>query len=68
MAEAYKSHVSSWPQIKDGDNAGFQAFSDFLFHCQEAVKISGSKGELDSSLIIIQVSAKLPSYSGGKWC
>ena len=39
VAESYKSHLSNWPQIKDGDSAGFQAFSDFLFHCQEAVKI-----------------------------
>ena len=39
VSESYKSHLSNWPQIKDGDSAGFQAFSDFLFHCQEAVKI-----------------------------
>ena len=68
VAEAYKSRLRNWPQNKDGDSAGLQAFSDFLFRCQEAVKISGSKGELDSSQMIIQVSAKLPSYSGVKWC
>ena len=68
VAEAYKSRLRNWPKIKDGDSAGLQAFSDLLFRCQEAVKISGSKGELDSSQMIIQVSAKLPSYSGVKWC
>ena len=68
VAEAYKSRLRNWPQIKDGDSAGLQAFSDFLFRCQEAVKVAGSKGELDSSQILIQVSAKLPSYSGVKWC
>ena len=68
VAEAYKLRLRNWPQIKDGDSAGLQAFSDFLFRCQEAVKISDSKDELDSSQIIIQVSAKFPSYSGVKWC
>ena len=68
VAEAYKSRLRNWPQIKDGDSAGLQAFSDFLLRCQEDVKISGSKGELDSSQMIIQVGAKLPSYSGVKWC
>ena len=68
MAEAYKSRLRNWPQIKDRDSAGLQAFSDFLFRCQEAVKIVRSKGELDSIQNLIQVSAKLPSYCGVKWC
>ena len=68
VAEAYKSRLRNWPQIKDGDSAGLQAFSDFLFRCQEAVKIVGSNGELDSTQNLIQVCAKLPSYSGVKWC
>ena len=42
VAKAYKSHPRNWPRIKDGDSAGLQAFSGFLFCCQEAVKITGS--------------------------
>ena len=38
VAEAYKSRLRNWPQIEDGDSAGLQAFSDFLFRYQEAVK------------------------------
>lgn len=68
VAEAYKSRLRNWPQIRDGDSAGLQAFSDFLLRCQEAVKIVGSISELDSNQNLIQVSTKLPSYSGVKWC
>ncbi len=68
VAEAYKSRLRNWPQIRDGDSAGLQAFSDFLLRCQEAVKIVGSISELDSNQNLIQLSAKLPSYSGVKWC
>ena len=32
------------------------------------MKIVGSISELDSNQTLIQVSAKLPSYSGVKWC
>ena len=49
VAEAYKSRLFNWPQIKDGDSAGLQAPSDFLFRCHEAVRIVGSSGELDST-------------------
>ena len=48
MAEAYKSRLFNWPQIKDGDSAGLQAPSDFLFRCHEAVRIVGSSGAYDT--------------------
>ena len=68
MAQAFKSRLRNWPQVKDGDSAALQEFSDFLFRCQEAVKITGSISELDSDENLVHVSAKLPSYSGIKWC
>ena len=68
VAEAYKSHLRNWLQIRDGDSAGLQAFSDFLLRCQEAAKIVGSISELDSNQNLIQVSTKLPSYSRVNWC
>lgn len=69
VAEAYKSCLPNWLQIKDQDSIGLQVFLDFLLHCQEAVKTVGSKSELDSNQKnLIQVSTKLPSYSGVKWC
>ena len=68
MAQAYKSHLPNWPQVKDGDSVALQEFSDFLFRCQEAVNITESIGELDSNENLVHVSAKLPSYSGIKWC
>ena len=52
VAEACKSRLRSWPQIKDGDSANLQAFSDFLICCQEAAKAVGSIGELDSNQTI----------------
>ena len=66
VAEAYKSRLFNWPQIKDGDSSGLQALSDFLFRCYEAVRIVGSSSELDSTPTLTRVSAKLPSYSGVK--
>ena len=68
VAEACKSRLRNWPQIKDGDSANLQAFSDFLIRCQEAAKAVRSIGELDSNQTIFHLAAKLPSYSGVKWC
>jgi hypothetical protein len=68
VAEAYKSRLRNWSTIKDGDSAGLRTFSDFLICCQEAVRTVGSLNELDSTQTLIKMSAKLPSYSGTKWC
>ena len=68
VAEAYKSRLRNWSTIKDGDSAGLRTFSDFLIRCQEAVRTVGSLNELDSTQTLIKMSAKLPSYSGTKWC
>lgn len=68
VAEAYKTRLRNWPQIKDGDSAGLRAFSDFLVRCDEAVKVVGRMDELNSSQMLFQIAAKLPSYSGVKWC
>ena len=68
MAQAYKSYLPNWPQVKDGDSVALQEFSDFLFRCQEAVNITRSISKLDSNENLVHVSAKLPSYSGIKGC
>ena len=68
IAEAFKSRLKNWSQIKEGDSTGLQAFSDFLISCKEAVEVVGSLCELDSNHILIQIASKLPSYSGIKWC
>ncbi|KAK2548194.1 hypothetical protein P5673_031658 [Acropora cervicornis] len=39
-----------------------------LRQTQEAMKTMKSMTELDSSQILVTLSAKLPSYSGVKWC
>ena len=68
VAEAYKSKLRNWSSIKNGDSAALRTFSDFLIRCQEAVKTVGSLNELDSSQTLTNISAKLLSYSGTKWC
>ena len=68
VAQAYKSRLRIWPQVKDGDSVALQEFSDYVSRCEEAVKITGSISELDSNDNLVHVSAKLPSYSGIKWC
>ena len=68
IAEAFKSRLKNWSQIKEGDSTGLQAFSDFLISCKEAVEVVGSLCELDSNHILIQIASKLPSYSGIKCC
>ena len=68
VAEAYKSSLRKWPQIHDGDSSGIQEFSDFLVRCEEAMKTVQSMGDLDSTETLKQISSKLPSYSGVKWC
>ena len=68
VAEAYKSSLRKWPQIHDGDSSGIQEFSDFLVRCEEAMKTVQSMGDLDSTETLKQISSKLPSYCGVKWC
>ena len=68
VAEAYKSSLRKWPKIGDGNSSGLQEFSDFLVRCEEAMKTMNSMGDLDSTQTLLQISAKLPSYSGVKWC
>lgn len=68
VAEGYKSQLRDWPKVQDRDSAGIQALSDFLIRCKEVVKSMKYIDQLDSTETLIQVSAKLPSYSGMKWC
>ena len=68
VAEAYKSSLRKWPQISDGNSSGLQEFSDCLVRCEEAMKTMKSMRDLDSTQTFLQISAKLPSYSGVKWC
>ena len=68
VAQAYKSSLGKWPQISDGNSSGLLEFSDFLVRCEEAMKTMNSMGDLDSTQTLLQISAKLPSYSGVKWC
>ena len=65
VAEGCKSQLREWPKVRNRDSAGIQALSDFLIRCKEVMK---SMDKLNSSETLIQVSAKLPSYSGVKWC
>ena len=68
VAEAYKAKLRKWPQIYEGDGAGVQLLSDYLIRCREAMRTMNCLAELDSTETLIQISAKLPSYSGVKWC
>ena len=68
VAESYKTKLRSWKQIADGDSKGLEEFSDFLIRCEEAMKTMKSMAELDSTQILQTISAKLPSYTGVKWC
>ncbi|XP_028514343.1 uncharacterized protein LOC114574887 [Exaiptasia diaphana] len=60
--------MRNWPNISDGNSKALLEFSDFLVRCVEAVKSIGSPAELDSTEALIAMTAKLPSYSGVKWC
>ena len=68
VAEAYKSKLRKWPKIKDEDGSMIQEFSDFLVRCKKAMATLKYMDELNSAETLITISAKLPSYSGVKWC
>ena len=68
VAESFKSRLREWPRIRDGDSSGIQELSDFLIRCKEAMKSMKFMSELNSTETLVQVSAKLPSYSSVKWC
>ena len=67
VSEDYKKRLRNWRQINEGDSKGLREFSDFLIRCEEAMKSMKSMSELDSTRILLSISAKLPSYSGVKW-
>ena len=54
--------------MSKGDSNGLQALSDFLGQCEEAMRSIQTLNELNSSEVLRQVSSKLLSYSGVKWC
>ena len=68
VSNAYKSCLKKWPQIGEGQSTELQAFSDFLGQCEEAMRSMKFLSDLDSVEVLKQVSSKLPSYSGVKWC
>ena len=68
VSNAYKLRLSNWPQINEGDSNGQQSFSDFLGQCEEAMRSLEFLKDLNSTEVLKQVSSKLPSYSGVKWC
>lgn len=68
VSNAYKSRLKNWPQIGEGQSSDLQAFSDFLGQCEETMRSMKFLSDLDSMEVLKQVSSKLPSYSGVKWC
>lgn len=68
VAEAYKSKLANWPQIIEGDSDGLQDFSDFLIRCEGAMQSMKHMEELNSSRLLQEISSKLPSHSGSRWC
>ncbi|XP_032235944.2 LOW QUALITY PROTEIN: uncharacterized protein LOC5510887 [Nematostella vectensis] len=68
VGETFKRNLREWPEIADSDSAPIQQFSDFHIRCEEAMKSLSSMADLDSPQTLLQASAKLPSYSGVKWC
>ena len=68
VAKSFKSSPRNWCQVSDDGSKELQDFSDFLIRCQGAMKAMKSTTELDSSQVLLSLSAKVPSYSGVKWC
>lgn len=68
VAESFKSRLRGWARICEGESSGIQEFSDFLIRCREAMKSMRYMSELNSTETLVQVSAKLPSYSSVEWC
>ena len=68
VAQAYKTRLKRRPQVGEGDGCGMQEFSDYLIRCRESMKTIKSLEELNSSETLLQVSSKLPSYSGVRLC
>ncbi|CAB4008321.1 uncharacterized protein LOC110040095, partial [Paramuricea clavata] len=65
---AYKSKLKAWAPVNEGDSKGLQELSDFLLRCEEDMKTMKFMDDLNCTETLKQISAKLPSYSGMKWC
>ena len=60
--------MKAWPPVNEGDGKGLQELSDFLLRCEETMKTMKFMDDLNSTETLKQISAKLPSYTGVKWC
>ena len=68
VSDPYKSRLKKWPQIGESQSMDLEAFAFFLGQCEEAMRSMKFMSDLDSMDVLKQVSSKLPSYSGVKWC
>ena len=68
IGETFKVHLRNWPQKNDGNSAALLDFADFLVCCEEAMRISDVITELNSSQMLQESCAKLPSHLCIKWC
>ncbi len=68
VSEVYKAKLKAWAPVNEGDGKSLQELSDFLLRCEETMKTMKFMDDLNSTETLKQISAKLPSYTGVKWC
>ena len=67
IADAYRKKINEWPKIPPNDGANLRKYSDFLLHCQTAVKEIKYLKVLDDPDENQKMTRKLPRHLIDRW-
>lgn len=67
VADAFRKRINSWPKIQPNDGQSLRKFSDFLEHCNTAMKTIQYLNVLNDPDENQKIIQKLPSYLVARW-
>ena len=67
VADAYRKKIGEWPKIPPNDGTSLHKFSDFLMHCQTAMRTVKYLNVLDDPDENQRMVRKLPQYLIDRW-
>ena len=67
VANAYRQKINEWPKIQPNDGTSLRKFSDFLLHCQSAMKEIKCLKALNDPEENQKMLRKLPRHLAERW-
>ena len=67
VADAFRSKLESWPDVKSKDKNGIRSLSDFLQQCVAAAEEISGLEILNDIREIQKIASKLPEWMSNRW-